>query len=458
MSTIASRSLQKYRPLLIGTLLFFVGSILPAYAITPTPGMAQCPNPDDSKNIAYKTGFTYGCNASRNLEHWSLDDDSANFILTTDHAGPTGTANVTKNSGGYCNESLFAPYDTRGEKFDWRQGCDDGYTAGQTAYSKNFSRWIVSPKPDIFFICSNLQGYTRLNDANAQKDFLHTCGDGYRAAINNPRYFETTLHDFDTSGHARDCDTRHTNAPNQRDGCNAGFGAAVQNFEDFFPTLPAPTENQKTRASTLCGLTPRGANNYKYNGEVQGCLAGYDLAMNDKPNSCSAGTPHERMSTKQATHNAGYIDGCNIGYQKGATEALQCQNGQAQTDSGRPCLDQTVQSGGIAPTCNPSLPPNTPYSPNDPPENIPCGLNKAIELIKNIMNYLFMIAIPIAVLALGWGGFQIMTAAGNAGKAEEGISVMKVTVIGIVIMLSSYLVVQFIFKALGVTSEFTSFF
>lgn len=74
------------------------------------------------------------------------------------------------------------------------------------------------------------------------------------------------------------------------------------------------------------------------------------------------------------------------------------------------------------------------------------------------MNYLFMIAIPIAVLALGWGGFQIMTAAGNAGKAEEGISVMKVTVIGIVIMLSSYLVVQFIFKALGVTSEFTSFF
>jgi hypothetical protein len=69
-----------------------------------------------------------------------------------------------------------------------------------------------------------------------------------------------------------------------------------------------------------------------------------------------------------------------------------------------------------------------------------------------------MIAIPIAVLAIGWGGFQIMTATGNAGKVEEGFGTMKIAVTGIVIMLASYLVVQFIFKALGVTSEFTTFF
>jgi hypothetical protein len=66
--------------------------------------------------------------------------------------------------------------------------------------------------------------------------------------------------------------------------------------------------------------------------------------------------------------------------------------------------------------------------------------------------------IPIGVLGIGYGGFKIMTAAGNPGKVEEGSNAIKVVIIGIIIALTAYLVVRLIFTALGVSSSVGSIF
>jgi hypothetical protein len=70
------------------------------------------------------------------------------------------------------------------------------------------------------------------------------------------------------------------------------------------------------------------------------------------------------------------------------------------------------------------------------------------------MRYLWFIALPIGALAIGWGGFQIMTAAGNTEKVSSGVGAIKTVVVGIAIMLASYFIVQAIFLALGVSSSF----
>lgn len=113
-----------------------------------------------------------------------------------------------------------------------------------------------------------------------------------------------------------------------------------------------------------------------------------------------------------------------------------------------------AQPQGIVPLCNPSLAPSTPYNAGDPPDKIPCGVNKFIELIQNLIKYFSLIVIPLAVLMIGWGGFTIMTAAGSEEKVNSGKKKIITAVVGIIIILVSYLIIQFIFNALGVSSAF----
>lgn len=122
-----------------------------------------------------------------------------------------------------------------------------------------------------------------------------------------------------------------------------------------------------------------------------------------------------------------------------------------------PVADPTISKhGGIVPDCNPLLPPGTPYDKNEKdPEKIPCGVNKFVELLQGMIDYLKLAVIPIAVLMVGWGGFQILTSAGSEEKFGAGKKAIITACIGIVIILVSYLVIKFVFQALGVSTEFT---
>lgn len=104
-----------------------------------------------------------------------------------------------------------------------------------------------------------------------------------------------------------------------------------------------------------------------------------------------------------------------------------------------------IKHGGIVPDCDPALPPSEPGA---------CGVNKVIELLQRMIKYLSLVVIPIAILAIGWGGFQILTSAGSTEKVTAGRKAIITACTGIAIILVSYIVIQFVFYALGVTDQF----
>jgi hypothetical protein len=98
----------------------------------------------------------------------------------------------------------------------------------------------------------------------------------------------------------------------------------------------------------------------------------------------------------------------------------------------------------LVPDCQADLPPNEGG----------CGIDSFIQLIKNIIEYMTIIVIPIMVLLIGYAGFLVMTSGGNQERASQGWKMIKIAIIGIAIIGVSYLVVKFVFDALDVPSEF----
>ena len=69
-----------------------------------------------------------------------------------------------------------------------------------------------------------------------------------------------------------------------------------------------------------------------------------------------------------------------------------------------------------------------------------CNLCSFLELVKNIINFAIQITFAFAGLFITWGAFVIMTAGGSEARVEEGKKMMTTAVIGLVIMLSSWLI------------------
>ncbi len=69
-----------------------------------------------------------------------------------------------------------------------------------------------------------------------------------------------------------------------------------------------------------------------------------------------------------------------------------------------------------------------------------CNLCSFLELAKNLINFAIQITFAFAGLFITWGAFVIMTAGGSAARVEEGKKMMTTAVIGLVIMLTSWLI------------------
>lgn len=57
------------------------------------------------------------------------------------------------------------------------------------------------------------------------------------------------------------------------------------------------------------------------------------------------------------------------------------------------------------------------------------------ELILNIVDFLFNLAIPIMALMIIWGGFLFVTAAGEPAKIQQGKQLILWAVIGFIVIL-----------------------
>lgn len=77
-----------------------------------------------------------------------------------------------------------------------------------------------------------------------------------------------------------------------------------------------------------------------------------------------------------------------------------------------------------------------------------CGFDDLILLIKNIINLLIKLAIPISAAVFAWAGMIIMLNPDNSGKRSEALTMMKKVAIGLAIILSAWLVTNTITRAL----------
>lgn len=82
------------------------------------------------------------------------------------------------------------------------------------------------------------------------------------------------------------------------------------------------------------------------------------------------------------------------------------------------------------------------------------NVNDLLQLIINFGSGMFVIIGSFAFAFFVFGGFTIVTSFGNAERVKKGRDIMVAAVVGMVIALSAYLLIDFMLDALDVAPEF----
>lgn len=78
-----------------------------------------------------------------------------------------------------------------------------------------------------------------------------------------------------------------------------------------------------------------------------------------------------------------------------------------------------------------------------------CTFNFFIQLIRNVINFLLVsIAIPLAMILFAYAGWLYMSAGGDPGKISQGHQIFRNVVVGLVLALAAWLIVNTIANAL----------
>ncbi len=87
-------------------------------------------------------------------------------------------------------------------------------------------------------------------------------------------------------------------------------------------------------------------------------------------------------------------------------------------------------------------------------EITPCGsdgtgtTSDLAKIISNITTWILGFAGTIAVLFIIWGGIQYITAAGNEKQAESAKQTLTYAVLGLIVILLAYVIVQLVVQAM----------
>lgn len=75
-----------------------------------------------------------------------------------------------------------------------------------------------------------------------------------------------------------------------------------------------------------------------------------------------------------------------------------------------------------------------------------CTDGTVASMFRLILNWALTLAFLLAVIYLIYGGFQYITSAGNADQATKGRTTIVNALIGIVVIVLSYTIVQIVYK------------
>ncbi|MEY2640653.1 MAG: Type secretion system pilin [Candidatus Parcubacteria bacterium] len=79
-----------------------------------------------------------------------------------------------------------------------------------------------------------------------------------------------------------------------------------------------------------------------------------------------------------------------------------------------------------------------------------CDFDKLVETAQNVMDFLIILATSIAVIVIAYAGFMYMTSGENSGKVKKAHELMWYAVVGFLVAISAYLVVDVLLNTLEV--------
>ncbi|MBX4192345.1 pilin [Candidatus Parcubacteria bacterium] len=125
-----------------------------------------------------------------------------------------------------------------------------------------------------------------------------------------------------------------------------------------------------------------------------------------------------------------------------------------ETCTGSTCSDSTGATAPVVPvTSNPLPPPGgseiqTQTGGLVPCTGINCNLCAAGRLIQNIINFMIGISIPLAALLFAWAGALYWSSGASPGNKDRAKHIFTDAIIGFVIAIAAFLIVQTILKVL----------
>jgi hypothetical protein len=86
-----------------------------------------------------------------------------------------------------------------------------------------------------------------------------------------------------------------------------------------------------------------------------------------------------------------------------------------------------------------------------------CTIGSFFVMLVNIYTFLvFWIATPLAVLALTIGGVFMMFGGANPNMFSRGKQIIYLAIAGLVLVFGSYLIIDFVLRAIGFTGNWSS--
>jgi hypothetical protein len=85
-----------------------------------------------------------------------------------------------------------------------------------------------------------------------------------------------------------------------------------------------------------------------------------------------------------------------------------------------------------------------------------CGLNDLVNTAVKIANWLLGVAGSLALLMFIYGGIMFLISGGSSERVSKGKTILTNSIIGLAIILLSFLIIGFVFKALGVNVDGTA--
>lgn len=80
-----------------------------------------------------------------------------------------------------------------------------------------------------------------------------------------------------------------------------------------------------------------------------------------------------------------------------------------------------------------------------------CKFEDFYKLLTKVFDFLVLMATSLAVLGIGIGGFRMMLGSASEGERTQGKEILTASIIGLIIVLASWLIIHTVLVGLGAT-------